>query len=115
MRKLVCLLIAVMSPGCSCSQNNTMMNMGDDLSMPQPIPDMAVNPDAIAGGDLTVTPREITLDVTQGMPVPMQVYVATTNTGMDVSSMATWTVDDTTVGTVSGPTFTANTVKGGTT
>ena len=29
--------------------------------------------------------------------------------------MATWTVDDTAIGTLSGATFTANTVKGGTT
>src|SRR5262249_31154957 len=113
------LLFAATWQGCSCSQNNNIKMMNpdggmDDLAAPEP-PDLTLNPDAIAGGDLVVVPPDITLDVFQGMPAPTQVYAAMTHGGMDVSAMATWSVDDPMIGTMGGTTFTANTVKGGTT
>src|SRR5581483_1273572 len=102
--------------GCSCSNSagtNGDQGVGDDGGGGGP--DLAINPDAIAGGALMVTPPDVTLDITQGGAAPSQVYVAKTNTGTDVSSMATWTVDDTSLGGFSGATFTANTQHGGTT
>jgi WD40-like Beta Propeller Repeat len=106
------LLLAASSwgPGCSCSNNG--QGTGDDGGGG---PDLAMNPDAIAGGDLVVTPPDVTLDITIGGAAPSQVYTATTMGGMDVSSSATWTVDDTSLGSFAGRTFTANTTHGGTT
>ncbi len=71
--------------------------------------------DAVAGGDLTVTPPEVTLDLASGGPAVSQVYVAKLSDGTDVSSMAQWTLDDPTLGTLSGSTFTTGTMHGGTT
>src|SRR4029079_14290927 len=69
----------------------------------------------ISGGDLVITPAEVTLDVTSGGASATQVYVAKTMSGVDVSAMAAWTVDDPSLGSFGGATFAANTIHGGTT
>lgn len=108
MRKLgwiAVLLVGAAWPGCSCS--HTAANNGDL--------DMGINPDAISGGDLVIMPSDVTLDLQAGGPGPSQTYVAKTMSGQDVSAMATWSVDDTSLGSFSGATFTASGAHGGTT
>ncbi len=113
---LICVAGAV--NGCSCSQNNP--SHGLDLSAPEDgsvaSPDLSMNPDAIAGGALDVEPSDVTLDVIVGMAPPTQFYTAKLRgSGMDVTNMAGWTVDDNTLGVFTASTFTANTTHGGTT
>jgi hypothetical protein len=77
------------------------------------VPDGGFNYDALMGG-LVVTPPEVTIDIMQGGPAGSASFTATAS-GNDVTSKAAWVVDDTTLGTMSGHTFTSNTTKGGTT
>jgi hypothetical protein len=102
-------LIAAMAlgHGCSCSHDGAANGDGGDL-------DLSINPDAISGGDLMITPPDVTLDLQAGGTAPSQTYTAMSG-GQDVSAMATWTVDDPTLGTFNGATFTASGAHGGTT
>src|SRR4051812_40487312 len=108
-------LAFVWGNGCSCSDDTT--GRGHD----QGVPDMPVHlPDGFggdggAGGDFVVTPPDVTLDCNVGQPSPSQTYTATTLGGVDVSTQAGWTVDDTALGGFSGSTFSASCTKGGTT
>jgi hypothetical protein len=98
--------------GCSCS-NSATNNMDQGVGGDGGESDMPMSSDAISGGALVVTPPSVTLDIMQGAAAPTQVYKATTQSGQDVSSMATWTIDDNSLGTFAGATFTANTQHGG--
>ncbi|MGZ3442208.1 MAG: hypothetical protein ACXVDD_21965, partial [Polyangia bacterium] len=100
------LLAFALNQGCSCQHNAANGDGGLDL---------AVNPDAIAGGDLVITPKDVTLDLQAGGAAPSPTYTATTLAGADVTAMTTFTVDDTTLGSFGGATFTASGAHGGTT
>src|SRR5438067_4131645 len=105
---VVVLAVGSIGNGCSCSHNAGNNGDGGEL-------DMAVNPDAIAGGDLVITPKDVTLDLQAGGAAPSQQYIATTQAGADVTAMTTFTVDDPTLGSFAGATFTASGAHGGTT
>jgi hypothetical protein len=77
------------------------------------VPDGGFNYDALMGG-LIVTPMETTIDITTGMS-GQATFTATTADGNDVTTKSAWADDDTSLGTMSGATFTSNTTKGGTT
>ncbi|MCA1663465.1 MAG: hypothetical protein LC659_04215, partial [Myxococcales bacterium] len=102
------LFVGALWPGCSCNHAGAHNGDGGDL-------DMSVNPDAIAGGDLVIMPSDVTLDLQAGGAPPAQAYTAKTLAGADVTSMTTFTVDDTTLGSFGGATFTASGAHGGTT
>src|SRR5512135_952708 len=109
MRKLVWIamvLIGAAWPGCSCEHDGVAGDGGLD---------MAVNPDAIAGGDLVIMPKDVTLDLQSGGAPPSQAYTAATLAGADVTAMTTFSVDDTSLGSFNGATFTASGAHGGTT
>jgi hypothetical protein len=118
MRKLgwiaIVMIAAGLNPSCSCSDAGTGTGQdgggNNDLSGND---DAFINPDAISGGDLVIMPSDATLDITQGGPAATQAYTAMTMSGMDVTSMATFTIDDTSLGTFTGALFTSNTVHGG--
>ena len=104
---LLVLAVGSIGNGCSCEHNaGTDSDGGLDL---------AINPDAISGGDLVITPNDVTLDLQAGGAAPSQTYTAATLAGADVTAMTTFTVDDTTLGSFSGATFTASGAHGGTT
>ncbi len=68
-------------------------------------------------GTLSLVPADATLDVTAGGPAKTLVYTAIANTGngpMDVSALATFAVEDPTLGGFAGHTFTSNVDHGGT-
>lgn len=97
------------NPGCSCN-HNAGQGGGTDAGMGGP-PDMAW---IISGGDLTITPAEVTLDITPGGTAATQTYTATDKDGHDVTAQAAWSVDDATLGSFSANVFTSNTDHGGT-
>ncbi|MDB4967828.1 MAG: tolB protein precursor [Myxococcales bacterium] len=105
---MVLVVLGMSWQGCSCSHNAGNNGDGGDL-------DMSINPDAIAGGDLIILPKDVTLDLQAGGSAPSQSYTAATLAGADVTAMTTFTVDDTTLGSFSGATFTASGAHGGTT
>src|SRR5215831_13925022 len=96
-------LAAAMGTLCSCGDDAA--GNGSDGGPDGP---------GIAGGDLIITPAEVTLDITPGGAAGSQVYMARTKSGTDVSATASWSVDDATLGSFSGSTFTSNTMHGGT-
>jgi len=109
MRQIGWLLLVggmVWGNGCSCSNSGT--GGGDDLGIPD-----GANPDSIAGGDIVITPMDATLDLMPGGPAQTQSYTATLKDGSDVTAMASWSVDDTNLGAMSGNVFTSNTSHGG--
>ena len=108
------------TPGCSCDNNGGAggdSGVGPDASANNDQSaggqDLSENPDAISGGDIIIMPADATLDLQQGGPAQTQAYTAKTKAGMDVTAMAAFTVDDTSLGTFSGSTFTSNTTHGG--
>lgn len=103
----VVLAVGSIGNGCSCDHNAGNGNGNGEM-------DLGINPDAIAGGDLVITPKDVTLDLQAGGAPPSQAYVATTLAGADVTAMTTFTVDDPTLGGFSGATFTASGAHGGT-
>ena len=110
MRKLVPIAMALIGagwPGCSCEHNGGVAGDGGL--------DMAVNPDAISGGDLVIMPKDVMLDLQAGGAPPSQAYTATALSGADVTAMTTFTVDDASLGGFNGATFTASGAHGGTT
>ncbi len=77
--------------------------------------DASVFGDGGAGG-LVVMPPETTVDLPAGGPAGHATFMAvTTADGQDVSASASWSLDDTSLGAMSGPQFTSNVTKGGTT
>ncbi len=104
---LLVIAVASVGNGCSCSHNagkgNDAGAGGDDMAAP------------IAGGDIMITPPDVTLDITPGGAAQTQTYTAKLASGQDVSAGAAWSVDDATLGTFSGNTFTSNVDHGGTT
>jgi hypothetical protein len=104
---LIIVAVGSIGNGCSCQHN---AGNGDGGGL-----DLAINPDAIAGGELVILPKEVTLDLQAGGAAPSQTYTATTIAGADVTAMTTFTVDDTTLGGFSGATFTSSGAHGGTT
>src|SRR4051812_9140434 len=76
MRKLgviAALVLAVTWQGCSCSDSgaggNTDGGNGDGGNT-----DLAVNPDSLSGGDLTIAPADVTLDLQAGGAAASQTY-----------------------------------------
>ena len=104
------LVVAVGSIGNGCSCEHAAGNGGDGGEL-----DMSINPDAIAGGDIVIMPKDVTLDLQAGGTPPSQAYTAQTLAGMDVTAMTTFTVDDATLGTFNGATFIASGTHGGST
>jgi hypothetical protein len=111
MRSMVWMLLVIASTnGCSCSHGSGKSGdggaggggNGSDMS-------------AVAGGDIIITPSDATVDITSGGSPATQAYTAKTKSGQDVTAMAIWTVDDTTLGSFSANTFTSNVDHGGTT
>jgi len=104
---LVLVGVCSVGNGCSCSHNganNGDGGGGDDMAVP------------IAGGDINIMPADVTLDITPGGTAQTQAYTAKlVNGGMDVTSQAAWSVDDTSLGSFSGNTFTSTVDHGGTT
>ncbi|HEY2748678.1 MAG TPA: hypothetical protein VGL86_28860 [Polyangia bacterium] len=102
------LLLVGSTNGCSCSHNAGNGN-GDGGGGSS---DMS----AIAGGDLMIMPSDVTLDITAGAgTAATQTYTVQTLGGQDVTSQATLSVDDTTLGSFSANVFTSNVDHGGTT
>src|SRR5581483_11003995 len=93
---IVLLLPVVLWRGCSC---NSRIDGGEGYDGG---PD---RPDALSGGELAVSPPEVTLDATAGAAGPKQAYTARTRGGQDVSLMATWTLDDPSMGDFTGNTL----------
>ena len=94
-------------PGCSCSHNGAANGDGGGGD------DMAV---AISGGDIEITPADATLDIMPGGAAATQAYTAKlVMNGQDVTNQATWTLDDASLGSFSGNTFTSNVDHGGST
>ena len=60
-------------------------------------------------------PKDVTLDLQAGGTPPSQDYNAATLAGADVTAMTTFTVDDPSLGSFNGATFTASGAHGGTT
>src|SRR3954469_14229897 len=102
---LVVLAVGSVGNGCSCSHNagNSGDGGGDDMSV------------AIAGGDINIMPPDVTLDITPGGAAATQAYTATDKSGHDITAQAAWSVDDTSLGSFAGNTFTSNVDHGGTT
>ena len=103
------LVVAVASVGNGCSCSHNAGNNGDGGGGD----DMAV---AISGGDILITPADVTLDIAPGGPAATQAYTAKlASNGQDVTSQAAWSVDDTSLGIFSGNSFTSTVDHGGTT
>jgi hypothetical protein len=102
---LFVLAIGSIGNGCSCSHNAANNGDGgfDDMSVP------------ISGGDIIIDPADVTLDITPGGAAATQAYTAKLKNGQDVTAQATWSVDDTSLGSWSGNTFSSNVDHGGTT
>jgi hypothetical protein len=102
---IISLLVVASTNGCSCSHNGAKTDDGggDNADMT-----------ALSGGDIMITPADATIDITPMGPAGTQAYTAMLN-GQDISAQATWTVDDMTLGSFSGNTFTSNTDHGGST
>ena len=99
--------VASVGNGCSCSHNagqGSDGGGGDDMAAP------------ISGGDIAIMPADVTLDITPGGAAQTQLYTAKlVQGGMDISAGAAWSVDDTSLGSFSGNTFTSTVDHGGTT
>jgi hypothetical protein len=118
MRKLGLIAVVLAGglwPGCTCSHNAAKgsgqdMSAGGggaggshgDMSMP------------ISGGAIMIMPANATIDIDAGGPTGSQTYTAKLGS-QDVTGMATWTVDDTTLGSFGANVFTTSGAHGGTT
>ena len=95
--------------GCSCHHNagngtDGGGGPGADMSVP------------ISGGDIYIMPPDATLDITPGGAAQTQTYTAKlVSNGQDVTTQAAWSVDDTSLGSFSGNTFSSTVDHGGTT
>jgi hypothetical protein len=100
-------VLAALPPGCSCAHNagkGSDGGAGADMSLP------------ISGGDILIMPPEATLDLNVGGPSASQTYSAKTKSGQDVTGLASFTVDDTSLGGFAANVFTTTTTDhGGTT
>ena len=94
-------------PGCNCSHNPGTGDGGGngDAGIP-------------ALGSITIDPSDVTLDLVQGQPPPMQDFKVTlhaSNGDMDVTGASTFALTDVTAGSMNLNEFTAATDHGGTT
>jgi hypothetical protein len=95
------LLLAAAHPGCSCADNSGGGNHDG-------------GPDGFGAHGLVVMPPDQTVDVNAGGPPGTAAYKAIRQSdGKDVTTQATWTLDDTSLGTLILGGFTSNVTKGG--
>jgi hypothetical protein len=108
MRTALCLLAlfgAAIVPACSC--DNAGRHGGDGGSG-----------DGGSSGALSISPADVTLDLTTGGAPPMQAFTVTFHDkggDKDVTGQVTFTLADQTIGVMNGNVFTAGTAHGGST
>jgi hypothetical protein len=99
----------------ACTDNSRGLNdAGVNLRDGSLLRDGGLRDGEVLTGPITVTPSDVTLDLTSGGPPPSQGFSASIN-GVDISSKVTFTLTDMTLGSLTGNLFTSNTMHGGST
>lgn len=102
-------LAGAIIPGCNCDKNSGRNRNGDGGNGDAGVPTI---------GSITIDPADVTLDLVQGQPAPMQAFTVTyhpSSGDKDVTAQSSFALADMTLGSMNANVFTSGTDHGGTT